>query len=203
MSYVYTGIWKENIPEGTRHHLTVSDSNAFVVLTVVALMIEFAVMSLWLEHYPLLRRSLPQRLQNLDELKRADGVTPSVVLVSLVRFFWRERHVGDDWWRSILLGMWTATFVIAALGIPIAAAWGLTYGTMETPTVKASGSTCSMVIGMSRSQTTLRNINLTLAASEYFQSCYLRHTPPGLGRYQHQLSFRGGNLCRDGQHHQR
>jgi hypothetical protein len=156
-------------------------------------MIEFAVMSCWFEYYPLLRRLLPRRLQNLDELKRANGVAPSVVLVSLVLFFWRERHVRDDWWGCILVGMWSGMFIIATLGIPIAAAWCLTYGTMKTPTVKASGSTCNMVIGMSRSQTTLRNINFTLAASEYFQSWYLRHTPrqlsvescagwPGLGR---------------------
>ena len=178
MSDIQEGIWTEHLPGGDQHHWTVSDSDAFVILTLTSVLIAFAVSSCWTALYVFLRLLLPSRLAPLDRLRNFFEIAPSSIFVTLTEVFLRKRRALDRWWRLVLLWAVSGVFVLATLGIPVGATWGLTYGTEETPKVRASGSTCTFLIGgLTPALTTLRDVNLTLAASEYFQSCYARQTP--------------------------
>ncbi|RMZ77039.1 hypothetical protein DV738_g4615, partial [Chaetothyriales sp. CBS 135597] len=119
-----------------------------------------------------------QGLRSLRQLQDQQNVGAFTVFTSFAKAFVKERGgLLQYLWPSLLIFSASALFLVAAIGIPIAAAWGLTYGTQEVPPVKTSGSTCQFWIGTDRAVVTMRNTNLTIAASEYYQACYLQHSP--------------------------
>lgn len=139
MTYIYTGIWKKILPGTTRHHLTVNDGTAFMIITVVSLLIAFALQSCWSALYLLLKPLLPQNLRSLENLQNQDQVRTSAVFTSLMKAFLKERRFVQRWWSPDLIFSISGIFVLGSFGIPIGAAWGLTYATQEVPSVKTSG----------------------------------------------------------------
>ncbi|KIX06968.1 uncharacterized protein Z518_04944 [Rhinocladiella mackenziei CBS 650.93] len=177
MAYIFSGVWKEYLQGTTRHHLTITDSVAFVILTFLALLISYAITSIWSAQYLYLRELLPPQPASLRELRNSDDSGYGRVFSDLIFAMWHERRRQQHWSSLLLVWLISTLFLLASPGIPIRAALGLTYETEEVPIVRSSGSICEFLTPSERSAATLRNANMTLAASEYFQGCYLEHSP--------------------------
>ncbi|KAK1832054.1 hypothetical protein QBC39DRAFT_433635 [Podospora conica] len=177
MEHIYTGDWLEHVSNGTpTRHLTLPDTEAFALVTLITLIIPLSIKSLWKSVCLVLWPKVSPPLN-----AKPDGYT--VVIIESFNIF-RARAYGQARVKGFLIFIFAFTWVCiaASIAVPIGLSVALPYNE-ETPIVRTSGTIQNMVILRdplaNHTLATLRNLNLTLAAAEYYQSCYVATTPVG------------------------
>ncbi|KAK0616851.1 hypothetical protein B0T14DRAFT_605046 [Immersiella caudata] len=180
--HIYTGLWTDWTRDSPTRHITRPDRDAFILITFLSLVIPLSIASFW---KALCAALWPRISADMNRRTSHNGFKPdgfATVIFQACTALRSKSMRRSSRFLIAFVAVFTFLCFATSIGLPIGLSDSIPYGE-ENPIVRASGTIQNMVILGDANQdfrlATLRNLNLTLAAAEYYQSCYLETTTLG------------------------